>query len=426
MLGAGKEGQATVTFLKNRYPNCAITIADEKNIDFRPTNIQTRYGKNFPHELGEWNVVIVSPGIPPVNHILSSANMITTPTNIFLAHCKGTVVGITGSKGKSTTTALLGDILKEDNQPVHVVGNIGIPPLEKITKNNSKIDIWIFEMSSYQTSRLEHGPDIALIINLFPDHLDYHGGIEEYYRDKLHITASQTQKNTLIFNAADNELNTRVRPMHPKKISWPHADTAYQENNSLFWNGEYIISIPEIPLKGAHNISNILGAITTAKQFEIENKKIATAIQNFTPLPHRLEEVGKYKNIIFIDDSISTTPESTIAAVRAIENVQTILLGGTDRGYKFEELIKELNDYKVENIILFPDSGQRIKEAITRYDWSPNILETTSMEEALQFAYTHTKKGSVLLSPASPSYSLYKNFEERGNNFQAAIKKLGH
>ena len=177
----------------------------------------------------------------------------------------------------------------------------------------------------------------------------------------------------------------------------------------------------DIPLIGRHNLENIKAAIRVARLMKIPDAAIKKAIQNFKPLPHRLEFVAEKKGIRFFDDAISTTPESTIAAIKALKNVDTIFLGGEDRGYDFQELEKILRKYKIKNIVLFPNSGKRILKSRKGF----NILETKSMPKAVAFAFKHTEKGKIcLLSTASPSYSLWKNFEEKGDEFQMAVKML--
>jgi UDP-N-acetylmuramoylalanine--D-glutamate ligase len=180
------------------------------------------------------------------------------------------------------------------------------------------------------------------------------------------------------------------------------------------------VSKKEIPLLGAHNENNIRAAIAVAKYFNVSDSAIKKAIKNFKPLPHRLELVGTYRGITFYDDAISTTPESTIEAIKTLTGVHTIFLGGTDRGYDFRELEKTLRKHNVKNVVLFPDSGNRILKSEKGF----MVLKTASMEEAVQFAYKYTKKGSIcLLSTASPSYSVWKNFEEKGGIFKKEILK---
>ena len=239
------------------------------------------------------------------------------------------------------------------------------------------------ELSSYQLDDIKFSPDIAVITNLFPEHMDFHGSLKNYYSAK---------KNIYRFQKAGDHLVDR-----------PKAKKHYQSN-----------------LLGQHNQNNIQAAVELAKILKIPPTTIEKAIATFKPLPHRLENIGTYKGITFYDDAISTTPESTIMAIKAIKNIDTIFLGGQDRGYAFDKLEKTIRQHNIKNIVLFPDSGKKM----LRDKKGLNIFQASSMPKAVKFAYKHTQQGSVcLLSCASPSYSLWKNFEVKGDEFKKFVKK---
>ncbi|MFH0856325.1 MAG: UDP-N-acetylmuramoyl-L-alanine--D-glutamate ligase [bacterium] len=394
ILGYGKEGKTTHQYLKNKYPSLKISISDKK-LWKNPDQ------KNF-------DLIIKTPGIKKSE----VSRPCTTATNIFFSEIeklkragkKIITIGITGSKGKSTTSSLIYEILKEAGKNVQLVGNIGNPMLSALMNPLAGDEIFVIELSSYQLDDIKFSPDIAVVLNLFPEHMNYHGGVEEYYKAKRNIINFQNERGFFIFNPKDKKL-------------------ALWEKNSKSQTFPFILQISidknSIPLIGEHNKANLKAAATVAKLLKIPDKIIAAAIKKFTPLPHRLEFIGEYKGIKFYDDAISTTPESAIMAIRALKNVRTIFLGGEDRGYDFSKLEKTLKKYKISNIVLFPDSGRRIIEK--RSDF--NILETDNMKDAVKFAFEHTPVGSIcLLSPASPSYSLWKNFEERGGEFQKTVK----
>jgi UDP-N-acetylmuramoylalanine--D-glutamate ligase len=266
-------------------------------------------------------------------------------------------------------------------------------------------EIFIAELSSYQLDDLRYSPDIAVILNLFPDHMTYHGSAEKYYQAKKNIINFQTKNNYFIFNPEDKKLSNWAKSAISKAI--PLAKNIPLKD-------------AEIPLIGEHNKKNIKAAISVARVFGISDTIIAEALKSFKPLPHRLEFIGRLKDIDFYDDAISTTPESTIAAIESLPKIGTIFLGGENRGYDFLKLEKTIRKYKIINIVLFPDSGKNM----FRSKNGLKILETDKMEEAIKFAYQNTKKGSIcLLSTASPSYSLWKNFEEKGEQFKFFARK---
>ncbi|MFH0979862.1 MAG: UDP-N-acetylmuramoyl-L-alanine--D-glutamate ligase, partial [Candidatus Roizmanbacteria bacterium] len=336
----------------------------------------------------------------------------TTATNIFLANIKNTVIGVTGTKGKSTTVSLIYSILKKAGKKVRLVGNIGQPMLEELIKPLDKETIFVIEFSSYQLEDIQYSPHISVVLDLFPEHMNYHGDIVSYFRAKKNIIANVKNEDYFVYNPRYGELR-----------KW--ADEAKCHTIPF---EEFNINFKNIPLIGEHNRENIKAAVTVAHILKIDDETIAETVKTFQPLPHRLQKVGIFKGIIFYDDAISTTPESTIFAIKSLKNIGTIFLGGEDRGYVFSELVKTIFDYKIPNVVLFPDSGDKIFNIIRLENKQtlPRLLKTTNMEEAIKFAYKYTSVGQIcLLSCASPSYSLWKNFEEKGDQFQKYVKKYG-
>lgn len=411
VLGAGVEGRAASQFLHTIYPHLNITLADQ-------------HDQSYPTDLSSYDCVVVSPGIPPSTPLLETAREITTATNIFLDHCKGTVIAVTGSKGKSTTASLIAHLLKTAGFTVELVGNIGVPGVAKLLERNSPDEIFVYEMSSYQASRLEHGPDIAVIVNLFPEHMNYHGSLEQYYTDKMKITTLQTAEQTVVYNSENAELTQRIATSHAKKISYPQESGFHVETDGVYSKTERLATFDELPLKGMHNASNIIAALTAAATVRaIDTTTLREGILSFKPLRHRLQIVGYSEDITWVDDAISTTPESTLAALAAFPNTGALILGGLDRGYNFTELGKEIARRRIPVLVFFPDTGKTIETAIRSAGFTaPHTLHTTSMNEAVEFIAAHCeKRTTALLSCASPSYTLFKNFEDKGDQFSNAV-----
>ncbi|EKE13899.1 MAG: UDP-N-acetylmuramoyl-L-alanine-D-glutamate ligase [uncultured bacterium] len=393
ILGYGKEGQATERFLNKYHPSALIGIADKK------TNT------NYLDEQKNYDLVIRSPGIP--KHLITRPY--TTATNIFLANISNIVIGVTGTKGKSTTVSLIYSVLKQAGKVVHLIGNIGKPMLDEMLKKIEKEDIFVCEFSSYQLDDIKYSPHISVVLDLFPEHMNYHGDVKNYYSAKKNIISHSTGNDYFIYNPKFEELKSWAKNSICKTIPFEQDISIRDE---------------DIPLIGTHNKENIKAAVTVAHLLNIDDQIINEAIKKFKPLPHRLQLVGKFKEITFYDDAISTTPESTILAIESLNNIGTIFLGGTDRGYDFNKMVEVIINYKIANIVLFPDSGEKIFELLKKAAVSINFLKTKSMEEAIKFAYKHTPIGKIcLLSNASPSYSLWKNFEEKGDQFQFFVKK---
>ncbi|MCK4635453.1 MAG: hypothetical protein KAT32_01185 [Candidatus Moranbacteria bacterium] len=371
ILGYGKEGKISEKYIKKNYPNLKIGILDQ-SLD-----------ENYLEKQKYYDLAIKTPGI-----LRGKVNIpYVTATNIFFSQNKNFTIGVTGSKGKSTTTSLIYEILKEDGKKVRSIGNIGNPMLETTFSKVNPDEIFVIELSSYMLDDVEYSPKIAVLLNLFPEHLNYHIDAEKYYKAKRNIF--KFQKFT------------------------DHAIEPPFANN-------YLVEKADFMLLGKHNKENIKAAIEVAKILKIDDSVIEKALNKFKPLPHRLELVGKFDDIYFYDDANAAIPEATIVAIETLEKVDTIFLGGEDRGYDFSELEKTLREYKVKNIVLFPDSGKCMLKLRKGF----NILETKNMEEAVRFAYQNTEKEKIcLLSMASPSYSLWKNFEEKGDLFQRLVKK---
>ena len=372
LLGYAKEGKITERYLRKRYPKLKIGILDK-----------TRDPRYLDHQ-GEYDLAVKTPGIPKEKVTIPYV----TATNLFFAENKNFTIGITGSKGKSTTTSLVYAILCAAGKKARLLGNIGNPMLGALLEKRDPKEIDVIELSSYMLDDIEYSPNVAVLLNLFPEHMDYHGSIERYYAAKRNIFKFQKPGDIALTFPFTEKL-----PLKPE----------------------------EIPLAGAHNLRNVQAAVAVARALKIPESAIKKGIRNFKPLSHRLELVGEYKGIRFYDDAISTTPESTMEALKALKGVDTIFLGGEDRGYDFSKLEQALKKANVRNVVLFPDTGSRMLKNKKAF----NILETRSMEKAVAFAYKHTKTEKIcLLSTASPSYSLWKNFEEKGNEFKKLAKKL--
>lgn len=398
ILGFGKEGRSTLAFLHRVFPNARIGTADRLD------------GPLYLTCQKEYDVAIRTPGIPKTLLTIPS----TTATNLFFECVRGITIGVTGTKGKSTTASLIHAMLKAGGLKSHLVGNIGNPMLSELLLSNENDDVFVIELSSFQLDDINFSPHIAVYLNIFPDHLDYHGGFEKYSEAKANITRHSSFSDLFIYNPKYDAI-AKIADMFPG-ISIPFVGDVPEFGNNT-------------PLLGEHNRDNIRAAVTAAELMGVSADAIQTALSQFKPLPHRLQCVGKQKGILFYDDAISTTPESTIAAIETLSPIGTIFLGGADRGYDFTALADILARRKIPNLVLFPDTRETIKKAVSAAVAAgamPRIMETKSMRDAVQFAYAVTPPGSIcLLSCASPSFSVWRDFEEKGNEFQGWVRELG-
>lgn len=394
LLGFGKEGEVTKNYLSENFPDLQIGVGDIKT------------DEHYLEKQHDYDIAVRSPGIAKESVKIPY----TTASNIFFSYIREMpevkIIGVTGTKGKSTTASLIYHILKLAGKHVELLGNIGEPMLGILSEKITKDAIFVLELSSYQLDDIKFSPDIAVITSLFPEHMDYHRGIKDYYGAKKNIFKFQKKEDTLIFDPKNKKIEALAKTAKSKKV---------------YFTKDIPVDDSEIHLVGKHNKENVRAAIAAVKAFDVSDQFIKKAIRTFNGLPHRLEFVGQFSGIKFYDDAISTTPESTIAAIKSLPKIGTIFLGGEDRGYSFPQLEKTVKKHEIKNIVLFPDSGNRI----IKHRKGLNILETSSMEEAVKFAYQNTKQGEIcLLSCASPSYSLWENFEEKGGQFKFFVLKM--
>ena len=349
---------------------------------------------------------------------------------ILLKYYKNNIIGITGTKGKSTTSSLIYDILKNNNKKTLLLGNIGIPIFDYIdTIENDTI--LVVEMSSHQLEFVHSSPHIAIITNLYQDHLDHTNGLDDYYNCKMNITRFQDKNDALIYYKSCDTLDNLINIIKPKSniittdFNNQLANT-YCYNNYIYINKKQVYNtLDKRKLVGEHNLINVMYALTVSNIFNLDNKKTIEAINNFTPLEHRLELVGTINNITYYNDSIATIPEATINGIKSLKTVNTLIFGGMDRGIDYDEFIKYLYSCYVENLICMPTTGHKIANELIKLNSNKNIYLVDTLEEAVKKAKSITKNDMIcLMSPAAASYEYFKNFEEKGKEYKRLVKEL--
>lgn len=422
ILGFGFEGRELFISLRRHFPKKPIHLfekksfndfsSEQKNAVKRDRRLILHCGSGYLRSLKQMEVVYKSPGIPPseIRSVVKRNQFITNRTDIFFQHCPGVSIGITGTKGKSTTASFIHHLLKIAGRSSVLGGNIGEPifhAMEKVKPGT----IFVYECSSYQLADAHESPYIAILLNLFPEHLPYHGDFAKYAKAKSRITQFQTSRDVLIYNCKDPSIRKIAQRSKAKKIPFDPFDPKQHR---------YPFTASIAPMK------------IIADLFKLSSKDFQKALSTFHPLPHRLEVIGTFNNIRFINDSLSTVPASTIAALNHYKgSVATLIAGGFDRGISYASLGQEILSRKLQTLILFPDTGKRIAASV-RKAWEknpsvpmPKILSASSMEEAVRQSFEQTTKGKiVLLSPAASSFNLFHDYKDRGDQFRKFIRQF--
>lgn len=440
LLGFGREGQASYAFIRKVLPEIQLTVADlneslkENKLLATDQNVQLFLGKNYLDNLRQFDLIIKTPGITLKDlDYTVSRECITSQTDLFLQAYSKQTIGVTGTKGKSTTATLLQHILKNAGQHSLLLGNIGRPAFDFVDEVRPETVI-VYEMSSYQLEYLSKAPHIAIILNLFQEHLDAYHSFLDYQESKMNILRYQDNRDIFIYNADDDLILQRISENPSPSEFFPYSfrksfpDGCFVTENKIVFsrNGgqEIILDLDnKRKLKGDHNTGNIMSVISACKILGIETVNIQEGIAGFTGLEHRLEFVGCIRNIDFYNDSIATIPEACMEAVKALDRVDTIILGGFDRGISYTGLAGFLATSSVRNFIFTGEAGHRIKLELENVRKpGQQLFSICRFDEFIDIALRVTEPGKIcLLSPAAASYNEFQNFELRGKRFKEIV-----
>ncbi|MEI7661079.1 MAG: UDP-N-acetylmuramoyl-L-alanine--D-glutamate ligase [Bacteroidota bacterium] len=449
LLGFGREGQASYGLLRKALPEQQLAIADSnEGISENPLiqfdrHLELITGPDYLLKLSRFDFIFRSPGIP-VWQIISpgghaehsvSAGRITSQTDLFLQRYSGQVIGVTGTKGKSTTSSLICHILKTAGKGVVLAGNIGNPVFHftDLIGPGTKI---VFELSSHQLEFITVAPHISVLLNLFQEHLDAYRSYGDYQLAKMNITKYQQQGDYLVWNADDELVAGHVQPYSAARRGYPFSVIAEPRPGGFIRDGALYFSdgSRDVPvwrihqdrfLRGEHNLKNILAAMNVAMISGIDNDSIEDGIATFRGLEHRLEYVGEFQKIHFYNDSIATIPEAAMEAVKAVPNVDTLIAGGFDRGIEYSGMADFLSNSVVRNLILVGAAGKRIGELLEYKNLhGKKLFYISRFDDFREIAFRETRAGyACLLSPAAASYDEFKNFEERGKRFRELVRQ---
>ena len=441
VLGSGESGVGSALLAKSK--GLSVFVSDssliEKNYKELLLKNDIQFEENGHEQANKLNVdyVIKSPGIPETAAIIKQLNhkqiQIISEIEFASKFTDATIIGVTGSNGKTTTTTIIYEILKSENTDVDIAGNIGISFASKVAASNTKN--YVLELSSFQLDGIiDFNPHIAIMTNLSPDHLDrYNNSFENYINSKFNIIKNQSEKDYFIYDLEDvkivefikNNIHKIKSNLLPFSTTKTIDSVTYLEDKniiSIINKNKIIMPTNNFPLIGTHNLKNAMAATTVANLLKIRKETIRKSLEHFQAVEHRLEHVLKINKVNYINDSKATNVNAAYYALESMQSSTIWIVGGIDKGNKYEELFSLVNE-KVKAIICLGRDNKKIFENFENL--VEYITEVKSMSEAVKEAYSIAKSNDcVLLSPACASFDLFKNYEERGEQFKAEVRKL--
>lgn len=416
LLGFGREGQSTYQYIRRFFPKKELAIADQNPVTMQDTNVILHCGPRYLDAVNQYDLVIKSPGISVRDLELSSQVEMTCQLDLFLRFARCRVVGVTGTKGKTTTSTLIYSILQAAGVESCLIGNIGVPVFEDIEAAQTMTAV--VEMSSHQLEFTSCSPHIAVLTNLYPEHLDHYNGFAGYANAKMNIVRHQKSGDFFLCNDQQDLrefLDLAALPSTVMRIG-ENGDTPFLRK-ILYCNPH---------LRGEHNRQDIRFAAAAAQCLGVGHEAVLQGIENFKGIEHRMEYVGEYKGISFYNDSIATIPHAVMCAIDALENVDTLIFGGMDRGLDYTAFEEALAASPVRNLIGLPETGHQILATLRTWGTGQNLFQAADMQQAVKAAYTYTQPGrTCLFSPAASSYNVYKNFEEKGRHYKDLVCAYG-
>ena len=444
IIGSGKEGLSAANYLGNANE---VSMYDDKprnQIDqtffknLRVKNVNFYFGSNLPKNV-KFDLVVRSPGVRPdhphIKKLIKSGAILTSTTKLFFDHCPCPIIGVTGTKGKGTTATLIYEMLKTKFSHVFLAGNIGTPMLDILPKLNPT-SLVVLELSSFQLIDLTKSPHIAVVLMITSEHLDWHKDELEYQKAKQSIVQYQNKEDLAVINY-DFPKSKEFYKLTPAKIYFfstlQKTAGTYIENNQIISEVEnhrdIVTGLDKILLPGAHNLQNILAATAVAKIHKVSNENIAKVLSTFKGLKHRLQLVKKVRGVSYYNDSFSSIPETTIAAIAALPGPKILILGGSSKKSNFTHLAQKISaDHTIKTIIVIGQESLPIVTAVKKVGFAGKIIQgAKNMHQIVQLAQKMASRGdTVLMSPACASFDMFKNYQNRGDQFEKEVERLNY
>lgn len=433
IVGFAREGKSTYRFLRSHFPTLPILICDQNETQIEEdAYTQTSFGPSYLDPIHQDMILFKTPGITPhipkLSSLIQSGTFFTSQTDCMVTALGQQMIAVTGTKGKSTTAHAIAKVLTHLGKHAILVGNIGTPVFDVLDQIQQDTFI-IYEMSSHQAQDLHASPHFGVLLNLYAEHLDYYSTLQEYWEAKHTLFRAQTAQDFCIYRCDDPNVVALLSDIKSLKIGFGlHANNqaqAYIQDGCIYLHGSCLLKVDQLKLKGIHNAINLMSAILIASNLGYSNREIAHALENIEPLEGRLQYIATKQDVRFYDDALATIPEATIAALDTLgDDVETLIAGGYDRHQDFTTLAKRIADSHIKTVFVFPTTGERIAAALTQYP-SIAVIPIVSMDQAVNLAFEHTRKGKiVLLSAASPSFGLFQDYRDRSRQYTHAISKI--
>ncbi len=422
IVGFDVEGRSTYDFFAAQGDH-ELVIHDQNPDLVLPSDAQGVLGPDYLDDLASYDLVVRTAGLHPSK--LPAGAPVTTNLNLFFEHCPSTnIIGITGTKGKGTTSTLVATMLRADGRTVHLGGNIGVAPLAMLS--DIQPDDWVvLELSNFQLIDCKYSPALACCLMIASEHMDWHPGLEEYVSAKQNLFRWQTPDDRAVYYA-DNELSQKVVSVSPgQKIPYWQAPGAYVDNDQIVIDGQTICRTDEVKLVGWHNQQNVCAALTTVWQVCQNVPALHEAISTFSGLEHRIEFVREINGVSFYNDSFGTTPETAQVAIEAFAQPKVLILGGSDKGADYTALAQTIAKADMRRVLLIGEQAGRLQAALDAAGFTNYEPGGTSMPEIVaKAAQVAQDRDIVLLSTACASFDMFKNYKDRGLQFKAAVQQL--
>ena len=427
IIGYGLQGASSYKYWRDGN---SITICDQNEIKDPPRDVELRIGEDHLKNLNDFDLIVRSPSVHPRDIISANGEQIkdkiTTNTNEFFKVCPSkNIIGVTGTKGKGTTSSLITKMLEAGGKKVHLGGNIGTPPLEMLEAGINESDYVVLELANFQLIDLKYSPHIAVCLMVVPEHQDWHEGMEEYVTAKKQLFIHQTPSDIAIYYS-DNEISKDIASSgEGVKIPYFENPGANINNELVVIDGRTICRTDEVKLLGRHNLQNICAAVTATWQIDQNTEAIKQVTTSFTGLDHRLELVRELNGVKYYDDSFATTPESAIVAIEAFKDPKVIILGGSDKGAEYIKLANTVAGGNVKHAVLIGDTAKSIEQALKNEGFSDYSFGSKDINEIVGLCKEKSSPGDVvLLSTGCASFGIFKDYKDRGEKFKKAAQEL--